>query len=245
MADIFISYKKEDRALAERIIAALRAEGLSVWWDDDLTPRESWDVMIQREAESAKAIVVLWTERSIKSEWVRIEAMFGKDRGKLVPVKLETCELPFAFSLVQTADLSGWLLDGDDREWRRAVGWITALIGGGSPGALHNPPAARSTAVAQAPPAGVPAFKANRPYVFISYPRDADPAVVRALVRRLFSEGLPVWIYNPVPFGFEPRELRGIGRQPSGIPMEAKTPDAIKKAACRVLLLSRSTAGRA
>lgn len=244
MADIFISYKKEDRALAERIIAALRAEGLSVWWDDDLTPRESWDVMIQREAEAAKAIVVLWTERSIKSEWVRIEAMFGKDRGKLVPVKLEVCELPFAFSLVQTADLSGWLLNGDDREWRRVVGWVAALVAGGAPGTLNSSAATRSAAPALAPlPVDVPEFDLDRPYVFISYPRDVDPAVMRALVRRLFGKGLPVWIYDPVPFGFEPRELSGMHYQRPGLPMEAQTPNAIKESACRVLLLSRSTVG--
>ena len=31
MADIFLSYKKEDRAIAERLVAALRVAGKSVW----------------------------------------------------------------------------------------------------------------------------------------------------------------------------------------------------------------------
>lgn len=39
MADVFLSYKREDRLRAEPIVQALRAGGLSVWWDQALTPR--------------------------------------------------------------------------------------------------------------------------------------------------------------------------------------------------------------
>ena len=38
MADIFLSYKKEDRVIAQRLVAALRKAGKSVWWDDALNP---------------------------------------------------------------------------------------------------------------------------------------------------------------------------------------------------------------
>ena len=33
MADIFISYKKEDAGRVIRMVEALRAEGFDVWWD--------------------------------------------------------------------------------------------------------------------------------------------------------------------------------------------------------------------
>ena len=36
MADIFISYKSEERALPEALASDLRAAGYSVWWDVDL-----------------------------------------------------------------------------------------------------------------------------------------------------------------------------------------------------------------
>ena len=124
MADIFISYKKEDRSFAELVVAALERQGFSVWWDQDITPRESWDGIIQREAEAAKALVVLWTPRSIASEWVRAEASFGRSRNKLIPLMLEACELPIAFSMVQAANLAGWRGDPDHPEWRRALSWI-------------------------------------------------------------------------------------------------------------------------
>jgi outer membrane protein OmpA-like peptidoglycan-associated protein len=124
MADIFISYKKEDRAFADMVVAAIERQGFSVWWDQDITPRESWDGMIQREAEAAKAVVVLWTPRSIASEWVRAEAGFGRSRNKLIPLMLEACELPIAFSMIQSANLADWRGDTDHPEWRRALSWI-------------------------------------------------------------------------------------------------------------------------
>ncbi len=139
MADIFVSYKKEDRALAQRVVEALEAEGFSVWWDDDITPRESWDMMIEREAEAAKALVVLWTPKSVASEWVRAEAQRGKDLAKLIPFLMQPCQLPLAFSMIQAADLSGWGGDRSDARWRKAVGWISDQCGRPAPA----PPAKR------------------------------------------------------------------------------------------------------
>ena len=40
MADIFISYSKQDKALAEQLAGLLQEIGFSVWWDADLVPAE-------------------------------------------------------------------------------------------------------------------------------------------------------------------------------------------------------------
>ena len=97
MADIFISYKKEDFASAERVATALRGEGFSVWWDDGLTPKAAWDATVEGEIAAAASVVVLWSPRSVASDWVRTEAHYAQDKGKLVPVMIETCTLPLAF----------------------------------------------------------------------------------------------------------------------------------------------------
>lgn len=145
MADVFISYKKDDRRLAERVVGALRAEGLSIWWDDDLTPRVSFDSEIEREATAASAIVVLWTPQSAASDWVRTEADFGKEHGKLVPLQLEPCTMPLSFRLLQAADLTDWSGDRNHREWRKAVSWIKSLKDGDSKQRLPAAPAPEST----------------------------------------------------------------------------------------------------
>lgn len=148
MADVFISYKKEDRASTERIVAALRTEGFSVWWDDSLTPKASWDAEIEHEISIASTAVVLWTPRSVASDWVRTEAHYAQDRGKLVPVMLEPCKLPIAFLLRQTIDLTAWRGARDDRHWRKLLTWI-ADLGSTKPGNANLPP---SLAGAQANP---------------------------------------------------------------------------------------------
>lgn len=128
MANVFISYKRQDSASAERIAAALRNQGLSVWWDDQITARESWDATIEKEIEAAAAVVVLWTARSVGSDWVRTEAHYAAQRGKLVPVRLEDCTIPIAFLLRQTIQLSGWDGDEQHRQWRKLLTWILDLV---------------------------------------------------------------------------------------------------------------------
>ena len=46
------------------------------------------------------------------SEWVKIEASFGRARGILVPVQFDNAPLPPTFRHVQTSSLVGW--EGND-----------------------------------------------------------------------------------------------------------------------------------
>ena len=83
MADVFVSYAREDRALAERVVRAIESSGYSVWWDDRITPTESFDRLIEQEIADARAVVVLWSANSVQSDWVRIEANYGKKIASL------------------------------------------------------------------------------------------------------------------------------------------------------------------
>jgi formylglycine-generating enzyme required for sulfatase activity len=130
MADVFVSYSKKNRAGAEKIVAALGAEGFSVWWDDRLEPAESWDEEIEREIAGARAVVVLWTKESVKSRWVRSEAQYGLDKGKLAPASLEACDLPIAFLYVQAANLARWEGDRADQNWKRFTAHVRDVVAG-------------------------------------------------------------------------------------------------------------------
>ncbi len=130
MADVFLSYKKEDRPRVGSIVEAIVAAGFSVWWDDRITPQGEWDETIMREIEAAKAVVVLWTDHSVKSKWVRTEAHYANERQKLIPVRIDNCDLPIAFMLNQTADLSQWKGDQADSKWHKLLEWIEELVRG-------------------------------------------------------------------------------------------------------------------
>jgi formylglycine-generating enzyme required for sulfatase activity len=108
MADIFVSYTRADQEIVGRIVALLEAQGWSVWWDTRIAGGERWDATIEREINAARCVVVVWTPRSINQEWVHLEAHHGRSRGILVPILVDIDKAPFAFSLIQAREITGW-----------------------------------------------------------------------------------------------------------------------------------------
>lgn len=129
MANVFLSYQREDHDLARRIARALQSEGFSVWWDDSLNPVEQWDRAIEREIAAADCVLVLWTPTSVESEWVRIEANYAKgcEPPKLIQARFRGATPPMAFSLQQYADLTV-TRPAQGRNWIKLTGWIREAI---------------------------------------------------------------------------------------------------------------------
>jgi hypothetical protein len=113
MADVFISYAREDRPTAERLAKVLAARGLTVWWDRDIQVGKSYAHVIETELKSADCVIVLWSKASVASDWVRDEAQSGRDRGVLVPALIDVKEPAIGFRSMQTADLTGWQGEAD------------------------------------------------------------------------------------------------------------------------------------
>ena len=74
MPDIFLSYNREDQAVARRFAEAFAIQGLEVWWDAALKSGEAYDEATETALRTAKAVVVLWSKKSMDSRWVRPEA---------------------------------------------------------------------------------------------------------------------------------------------------------------------------
>jgi tetratricopeptide (TPR) repeat protein len=108
MASVFLSYDHEDSARAAPIAAALEANGHSVWWDRQIHGGAEYDSEIESAVGRSDAVVVLWSEKSIRSAWVRDEAGEGRDRGRLVPVLIDPVKPPMGFRQYQTVDLASW-----------------------------------------------------------------------------------------------------------------------------------------
>lgn len=108
MSDIFISYKREDQDTARAIAEALERAGCSLWWDPQLRSGERFDDVIERELNLAKCVIVLWSHRSVQSQYVKDEAAHALKLNKLVPVAIEEVELPLRFEGLQTLFLTGW-----------------------------------------------------------------------------------------------------------------------------------------
>jgi uncharacterized membrane protein YhaH (DUF805 family) len=132
MADVFISYAREDRSRADHIARGLSAAGLDCFWDNEIPPGQTWADYIEAKLAACKAVVVLWSATSIKSQWVREEARMGRERAKLIPVLVDGVAAPFGFGEVQAADLSGWDGDFNDPAWRRVSQAVFAAARGGA-----------------------------------------------------------------------------------------------------------------
>ena len=108
MADIFVSYARFDKARVAPIVAALEAQGWSVWWDPSIAPGEEFDRLIADELQRARTVVVVWTPTSVESRWVRGEARDGADRGILVPLRFDQATMPIDTRALHTIDLDAW-----------------------------------------------------------------------------------------------------------------------------------------
>ena len=108
MADIFISYKKERRAHAERLAAILEAHGYEVWWDYELAVGPDFRDQIETKLELSKIVIVLWCSGAVRSRFVRSEANRADKRGKLIQAYLEWVEPPLGFEEAQGQPLVNW-----------------------------------------------------------------------------------------------------------------------------------------
>jgi TIR domain len=108
MADIFISYSKADRDKVVMLSAYLESEGGTVWWDTDLAVVTPTATKFMKQLAAARAVIVLYTQNSIKSDFVRAEARRAKADGKLIPVKESDVaygDIPLPFGEMHTETL--------------------------------------------------------------------------------------------------------------------------------------------
>jgi len=129
MADVFISYKREEREAVQIIADKLAALGVEVWFDVGLKSEGSFGSQIAFQLSAAKAVLVCWTPGAIASEWVRAEGTQAHEADKYVACFLEPTSLIAPFNLVQTEDLSAWAGQPFDPAWLKLLERIGALIG--------------------------------------------------------------------------------------------------------------------
>ena len=112
-ADVFISYSHRNRSIAEGLANTLGKEGITVWFDPALVGGQAFRDVIAARLDAAKAVLVVWSEDSVDSDWVRAEAGRAKGGGKLVSLLadgLPRRSLPIPFGegqVVKADDLDG------------------------------------------------------------------------------------------------------------------------------------------
>ena len=152
MADVFISYARENEAVVRRLADAVKREGYSVWWDEALPPHLSYGDVIAAEIEAAKAVIVVWSEAAARSEWVRAEADLARNRKTLVQSSIDGRMPPMPFNQLHFVSIGDWQGEEDHPGWSRVKESLAALSGRpAAPGPAHPFPTSPPPRPAPAP----------------------------------------------------------------------------------------------
>ena len=129
MADIFISYARDDRSKIEPLAKALEDRDWSVFWDRTIPAGKSWRQVIGKALDSARSVIVAWSKISVDSRWVQEEADIGLERNILIPVFIDNVHPPLGFRSIQAADLNAWESTKSFTEFEKLITNLSELLG--------------------------------------------------------------------------------------------------------------------
>ncbi|MHA7819269.1 MAG: TIR domain-containing protein [Erythrobacter sp.] len=192
--DIFISYSRADRDRVTHIARGLEQAGYTVWWDRHIKPGQDFGQVIEEAINAAKAVVVVWSNHSVRSNWVRDEAQFGVQHDRLVPVMIDAVNTPLGFGRIHAAEL----FDGEDdptrsSQWADFLESVRTQIGEGEGRAEDESETSRDA------PAGSPVTPP--PYEAVTgstaTPFWKRPAAMAAAVAGVLVAGLLAFQFGP------------------------------------------------
>src|SRR5262245_23556623 len=140
MSDIFLSYASADLPRVGVLIRALERHGWSVWWDRTILPGRTFDQVIEEALDAARCVIVVWSQHSVNSDWVKTEAAEGARRRILVPILLDEVRIPLEFRRIQAARLLDWHDTGPHPEFDKVVRAVEATLESGAAPSLRPPP---------------------------------------------------------------------------------------------------------
>ncbi len=132
--DIFISYTEQDRERVRPLVRALEAAGYSVFWDLEIPVGREWAEFVEEQISHAKDVIVVWSEKSVQSRWVKLEANDAWEQDKYIGVVIDEVNLSLQYRANQTARLLHWEGDSTHREWLKLLEGLKS-----DPSDGHNP----------------------------------------------------------------------------------------------------------
>ncbi|MFI4977045.1 MAG: TIR domain-containing protein, partial [Caulobacterales bacterium] len=180
-----------------RLVEALRAEGIGVWWDQDIAPNAAWEATIERELSAAKLVIVAWSPAAVASKNVKAEARWARGQGRLLQLFVEACQPPLFFGERQGVDIKHWSGAASDAAFRTVLEAVRK-------GLASAPVPASETPVSQIAPRGPPVEPLLAVLAFDNLSGDPEMAY--------FSDGVSEEIQQTVAHG---ADLKVIGRNSS------------------------------
>src|SRR3954447_17285297 len=106
--DIFVSYRRTDKAFVEKLVPVLESFGPTVWWDADIEGGEDWRDSIVEHLAASRCLVIVFSEACNSSKQLKKELAVADHLDKaVIPVLIEQTE-PRGFFLYELAPLN-WI----------------------------------------------------------------------------------------------------------------------------------------
>jgi hypothetical protein len=127
MANVFVSHRQADAAVARRLADAIRGAGHAVWLDEwEIGIADSVVEQIERGLQGASYIVLCYSDLGVMSPWMSREWMSALARQleghgvRVLPLRLTGGEPPALLADIKYADLV------DD--WERGLSQLLKAI---------------------------------------------------------------------------------------------------------------------
>jgi hypothetical protein len=129
MHEIFISYCRHDSDAANALADTLSKAGLSVWLDRKaIQEGDAFDTQIEEAIAQTRVVIVIWSEHSVKSHWVRAEAAYALGKHKLLPISIDQSEPPLQFMQIQTIDFRYWDRTSNHHAFQQLAGALAKRL---------------------------------------------------------------------------------------------------------------------
>jgi hypothetical protein len=129
MHELFISYCRHDSDAANALADTLSKAGLSVWLDrKGIQEGAAFDTQIEEAIAQTSVVIVIWSEHSVKSHWVRSEAAYALGKRKLLPISIDQSEPPLQFMQIQTIDFRYWDRTSNHHAFQQLAGALAKRL---------------------------------------------------------------------------------------------------------------------
>ena len=103
---VFVSYAHKDQDIVEKMINNLRRSQVRVWYDKHLDVGDIWEQELLSAIEQMDGLVLVMTETSLSSPYVKMELNHARALGKKIfPVLAKDCHIPGELSRIQYIDI--------------------------------------------------------------------------------------------------------------------------------------------
>ena len=112
---VFVSYAQADWSEVEQIVIGLKRKMCRIWYDEGLTPGDSWNDDLARHIKECSCFIVFLSATSMSSPYVRSEINYAIAKGrKITPVLLDRSEMPEGLEFALGTTQFATICDEDD-----------------------------------------------------------------------------------------------------------------------------------